>query len=70
MLRIKHVSRDPTPAYPSAGEQFGELEIISVNKRFRLLIKNQATPGFELGKKDLQSSALPLGHAAKTIQNR
>lgn len=26
---------------------------------------NQATPGFELGKKDLQSPALPLGHAAK-----
>ncbi|KAK7299377.1 hypothetical protein VNO77_45670 [Canavalia gladiata] len=24
-----------------------------------------ATPGFELGKKDLQSPALPLGHAAK-----
>lgn len=30
----------------------------------------QATPGFELGKKDLQSPALPLGHAAKMIQNR
>lgn len=28
---------------------------------------DQATPGFELGKKDLQSPALPLGHAAKTI---
>ena len=25
---------------------------------------DQATPGFELGKKDLQSPALPLGHAA------
>jgi hypothetical protein len=25
----------------------------------------QATPGFELGKKDLQSPALPLGHVAK-----
>lgn len=24
----------------------------------------EATPGFELGKKDLQSPALPLGHAA------
>lgn len=31
---------------------------------------DQATPGFELGKKDLQSPALPLGHAAKMIQNR
>lgn len=30
----------------------------------------EATPGFELGKKDLQSPALPLGHAAKTTQNR
>ena len=29
---------------------------------------DQATPGFELGKKDLQSPALPLGHAAKMIQ--
>ena len=28
---------------------------------------DQATPGFELGKKDLQSPALPLGHAAKMI---
>jgi hypothetical protein len=31
---------------------------------------DEAAPGFELGKKDLQSPALPLGHAAKTIQNR
>lgn len=30
---------------------------------------DEATPGFELGKRDLQSPALPLGHAAKTIQN-
>lgn len=29
---------------------------------------DQATPGFELGKKDLQSPALPLGHIAKIIQ--
>jgi hypothetical protein len=28
---------------------------------------DEAAPGFELGKKDLQSPALPLGHAAKTI---
>jgi hypothetical protein len=31
---------------------------------------DQATPGFELGKKDLQSPALPLGHVAKAIENR
>lgn len=31
---------------------------------------DQATPRFELGKKDLQSPALPLGHVAKRIQNR
>lgn len=36
-------------------------------KGFRVFI-DQATPGFELGKKDLQSPALPLGHAAKTIK--
>lgn len=29
---------------------------------------DQATPGFELGKKDLQSPALPLGHVAKAIE--
>ncbi|RYR41113.1 hypothetical protein Ahy_A08g037510 [Arachis hypogaea] len=34
--------------------------------KFNSLV-DQATPGFELGKKDLQSPALPLGHAAKTI---
>jgi predicted Co/Zn/Cd cation transporter (cation efflux family) len=32
------------------------------------LFVDQATPRFELGKKDLQSPALPLGHVAKTIQ--
>ena len=31
---------------------------------------DEAAPGFELGKKDLQSPALPLGHAAKRIHNR
>ncbi|KAK1428210.1 hypothetical protein QVD17_17039 [Tagetes erecta] len=31
---------------------------------------DEAAPGFELGKKDLQSPALPLGHAAKMIYNR
>ena len=41
------------------------------NKGFRVLsFVDQATPRFELGKKDLQSPTLPLGHAAKTIQNR
>lgn len=41
------------------------------NKGLRVLsFVDQATPRFELGKKDLQSPALPLGHAAKTIQNR
>lgn len=41
------------------------------NKGFRVLsFVDQATPRFELGKKDLQSPTLPLGHAAKTLQNR
>lgn len=40
------------------------------NKGFRVLsFVDQATPRFELGKKDLQSPTLPLGHAAKTIPN-
>lgn len=40
------------------------------NKGFQVLsFVDQATPRFELGKKDLQSPTLPLGHAAKTIPN-
>lgn len=41
-------------------------QLYQKNKEFRGFV-NQATPGFELGKKDLQSPALPLGHAAKMI---
>jgi hypothetical protein len=31
---------------------------------------DQAAPRFELGVKDLQSPALPLGHAAKKIRSK
>ena len=40
--------------------KFFENFIIKCIKKF-----NKAAPRFELGIKDLQSSALPLGHAAK-----
>ncbi|KAL3806249.1 hypothetical protein ACJIZ3_000103 [Penstemon smallii] len=44
--------------------------LLAGNHSAIFLFVDQATPGFELGKKDLQSPALPLGHAAKMIQNR
>ena len=53
----------------STGELFSEL--YQQNRRKEEIsgfLFDQATPGFELGKKDLQSPALPLGHAAKMIQ--
>lgn len=36
---------------------------------FCFVVVDQATPRFELGKKDLQSPALPLGHVAKMRKN-
>lgn len=51
------------------GHEFVKFDLIEIRG-----IKNseyffdQATPRFELGIKDLQSPALPLGHVAKTIQ--
>lgn len=36
---------------------------------FVVVVVDQATPRFELGKKDLQSPALPLGHVAKMRKN-
>lgn len=53
----------------SAGEKFGELYQQNRIRDFESFV-DQAAPGFELGKKDLQSPALPLGHAAKLIKNR
>lgn len=51
----------------------GKFYISKTNKKIGYGYVNpfadEATPGFELGKRDLQSPALPLGHAAKTIQN-
>lgn len=37
--------------------------------KFQVFFVDQATPRFELGIKDLQSPALPLGHAAKFHPN-
>ena len=48
-----------------------KIQSFCINKTeetFFYSLVDQATPGFELGKKDLQSPALPLGHAAKMIK--
>ena len=59
----------PFPPRASVG---GKFDKIYQQKGIRYFVPfvDQATPGFELGKKDLQSPALPLGHAAKATQNR
>ena len=72
LLQIKQGSGviEPFSSFLSsyAMQGFGDLYYINQQaKGFRVFI-DQATPGFELGKKDLQSPALPLGHAAKTIK--
>lgn len=73
MFRTKQASlKSPFTLFASAGEKFSELYQQNEIRDFEFFL-DQATPGFELGKKDLQSPALPLGHAAKmydTLQNR
>lgn len=65
MFRINQVSI--IPLFCSAGENLGDL--YQQIRDFDSFV-DEAAPGFELGKKDLQSPALPLGHAAKTIHNK
>ena len=65
MFRIKQVSTIPLFCY--AGENW--VDLYQQIRDFDSFV-DEAAPGFELGKKDLQSPALPLGHAAKTIHNR
>lgn len=73
MFRTKQASRkSPFTLFASAGEKFSELYQQNEIRDFEFFL-DQATPGFELGKKDLQSPALPLGHAAKMydpLENR
>lgn len=57
------------PSRAPVGGKFDKLYQQKGIKHFAPFV-DQATPGFELGKKDLQSPALPLGHAAKATQNR
>lgn len=65
MFRTKQASlKSPFTLFASAGEKFSELDQQNEIKDLEFFL-DQATPGFELGKKDLQSPALPLGHAAK-----
>lgn len=71
MLRILNQTslKSPFPTLASVGKKKIESFLYQQNgiNYFNSLVY-QATPGFELGKKDLQSPALPLGHAAKMIQ--
>jgi hypothetical protein len=39
-------------------------------ERIDLFFVNQTTPRFELGKEDLTSPALPLGHVAKILEEK
>ena len=61
MFRIKCVPA--APSFPSTGEYFGELYKKKEGIFGLLLIRRH--PDLNRGKKDLQSSALPLGHVAK-----
>ena len=62
--------KKPFPSRISVGSQFDKLyQYQQKGIRYFASFVDQATPGFELGKKDLQSPALPLGHAAKATQN-
>ena len=51
----------------SAGAKMRRVLSAEKIRDFGFFFVDQATPGFELGKKDLQSPALPLGHVAKLI---
>lgn len=62
--------KKPFPPRTSVGSKFDKLYQQKKGIRYFAFFVDQATPGFELGKKDLQSPALPLGHAAKATQNR
>lgn len=66
MFRIQNKIKQTSPFFCSKknGQVCKTKKIGYVNP-----FPDEATPGFELGKRDLQSPALPLGHAAKTIQN-
>lgn len=65
MFRTKQASlKSPFTFFAFAGEKFSELYQQKEIRDLEFFL-DQATPGFELGKKDLQSPALPLGHAAK-----
>ena len=66
MFRFKQVPKVLIPTFASAGEKLIELCQQNQIKKWKFFV-DQATPRFELGKKDLQSPALPLGHAAQII---
>ena len=72
MLRIKQLSTAPFLyfCWGIIGLVISAEELYQQNRigDFESVV-DQATPRFELGKKDLQSPALPLGHVAKRIQN-
>lgn len=66
MLRIENQTQFSRLLLPPSLASVGKNSFLkkrTIIFHFKCLI-DQATPGFELGKKDLQSPALPLGHAA------
>lgn len=70
-IRIKQSINSLFPLLLAGNHSAGYISRTEEKKKFRsFLFVDQATPRFELGKKDLQSPALPLGHVAKMIQNR
>ena len=53
------------PSY-SLARTYGEYEFVEFDQHYNTkYFIDQAAPRFEMGIKDLQSPALPLGHAAK-----
>ena len=70
-IQIKQSINSLFPLLFAGNHSVGYISRTEEKEKFRsFLFVDQAAPRFELGKKDLQSPALPLGHAAKMIQNR
>lgn len=72
MLKIKNKTSPKSPFPALLLPLKKKIQVFYQQNRIQYFnsLADQATPGFELGKKDLQSPALPLGHAAKMIQKK
>src|SRR3954463_3738577 len=65
MVSLNPVSAGPVTLFPELMRRKKLSNSISTIKKKPKYFIDQAAPRFELGIKDLQSPALPLGHAAK-----